>query len=379
MSLPVLLHSGLQGAPALNCNSNGSFNALLLAALVNGFNTQSVSSATASGGVVTFNYASAPGFPVGYTIEVSGASNASINGRKRVTVAAGNQVSFEVTGVPDGAVGGTIITKFASLGWTRPYNSGTTVGAYQQGGAATHKRWLRVYDATLASTGNVYVRAYEAMTAISTGTGPFPTTGEVSGNGADHSVGSMAARPWIIIGTPRAFYLCTDYNADYSALPAPVFTTGQTQYPSSLFFGEMDRIQKAGDTYAYYLSKGSQGTEIWGSRASTLAANTRPTLKFYGPYGADYLSGGSTYPDPVSGNIILSDAPRILEVFSGKTGRRGHFPGMLAIDSQPLRSVSAIAPGTIYTGFPGLTGRAMLMATGSDEFIMKLDEDWGDL
>lgn len=379
MSLPVLLHSGLQGAPTLNCNTNGSYNALLLACLVNGFNSQSVSSATALGGVVTFNFASSPGFPAGYTVDIAGATDTTINGKKRVATAAGNQVTVPVPGVPDGAVGGTIILKFASLGWDRPYNSGTTVGAYRQGGTAAHKRFLRVYDATMNSTGNIYVRAYEAMTAISSGTGPFPTTGEAAGNGADHYVATLAARPWIIVGTPRAFYVCIDYNADFSALPAPIFVSGQTQYPASLFFGEMDRIQKAGDTYAYYLSAGYQGNAIYGSRASTLAANTRPTLGIYGPYGFGHLSGGSTYPDPVSGNIILSDAPRILETFSGKVGRRGHFPGMLAIDSQPMRSVSGIAPGTIYTGFPGLTGRVMLMGTDSDEFILKLDEDWGDV
>ena len=119
MSLPVLLHSGLSGAPSLSFAANGSLNALLLATLVNGFNTQAVSSATAAGGVVTFNFATAPGFPAKYTVVIEGATNASVNGTFRVQSSASNQVLVAIPGVPDGAVGGTMTMKFAPLGWTR--------------------------------------------------------------------------------------------------------------------------------------------------------------------------------------------------------------------------------------------------------------------
>lgn len=380
MSLPVLLHSGLNGAPSLSFATNGSLNALLLATLVNGFNTQAVSSATAAGGVVTFNFATAPGFPAKYTVVIDGATNASVNGTFRVQSSASNQVLVAIPGVPDGAVGGTMTMKFAPLGWTRAFNSGTTTAAYRQGGGAAHKRFLRVYDGNSSSTSYIYLRAYENMTAISTGTGPFPTSAEKAGNGVDIHSGSSPARPWIIVGTPRAFYFLADYDNDYSAIVPPVFTSGFSNYFMGFAFGEMDRVQRAGDVYAYFLSTDYSGTpSFYGSRASTQAANSRPTLSLLS-WGASKWSGEFNNPDPVSGNLIFHDAPVVQEVFNSMYGVRGYMPGLLSHQSQLLASGLPNTPGKMYTDIPGLTGRAMLMSVGqASEFMVKMDEDWGDV
>jgi hypothetical protein len=203
MSLPVLLHSGMTGAPSMT-PANGTINALLNACLVNGFNTQSVSSATCTSGVVAFNFPSAPGFSTSDTVTIAGASNTTVNGQFRVQSAASNQVLVATPGVPDGAVGGTITLKFSPLGWTRPY-SGTNLGAYRQGGSASHKRYLRVYDGSTTADSSYYVRAYEAMTAISTGTGPFPTTAQSAGNGVAQFGAQAAVQSWCIVGTPALF------------------------------------------------------------------------------------------------------------------------------------------------------------------------------
>lgn len=380
MSLPVLLHSGLKGAPSLSFATNGSLNALLLASLVNGFNTQAVSSATAAGGVVTFNFPTDPGFPDKYTVVIEGSSNASVNGTFRVQSAASNQVLVAIPGVPDGAVGGTMTMKFAPLGWTRAFNSGTTTAAYRQGGGAAHKRFLRVYDGNVTTASNIYLRAYENMTAISTGTGPFPTSGEKAGNGVDMYCGNSPARPWIIVGTPRAFYFSSDSGTDYSAIVPPMFTTGFSNSFTGFAFGEMDRVQKAGDVYAYFLSMNSSGSpSFYGSRASTQAANSRPTLALLS-WGGTKWSGGFDNPDPVSGNLIFHDAPVIQEIFNSLYGVRGYMPGLLSHQSQLIGGSLTNAPGKMYTGIPGLTGRAMLMAVGNtSEFMVKMDEDWGDV
>lgn len=381
MSLPVILHSGLAGAPTLNTNENGSINSLLLACLVNGFNSKVVSSATSASGVVTFNFAADPGFPVGYTVEISGATNSAINRKTRVTAASGNAVSVAIPGVPDGAVGGTIAMKFPGLGWTNPFSSGTQTRVYRQGGAAAHKRFLRVYDGNVTTTTYFYLRAYENMTAINTGTGPFPTSSEKSGNGAEFYCGNSPARPWIIVGTPRAFYFLFDYANDYSSVVPPVFTTGFSNYLAGFAFGEADRVQKAGDVYAYFLSQDYYGSSLlYGSRASTQAANSRPTLTVLSWGGAGW-SGGFNNPDPVSGNLIFHDAPVIKEAFNSLWGVRGYMPGILSHQSQLIGNPLANAPGKIYTDIPGLTGRAMLMSVGRNpsEFMVKLDEDWGDV
>lgn len=380
MSLPVLLHSGLNGAPSLSFATNGSLNALLLAALVNGFNTQAVSSATAAGGVVTFNFATAPGFPAKYTVVIAGATNSSVNGTFRVQSSASNQVMVAIPGVPDGAVGGTITMKFAPLGWTRAFNSGTTTAAYRQGGGAAHKRFLRVYDGNVSSSAYIYLRAYENMTAISTGTGPFPTTGEKAGNGMGIYMGNSPARPWIIVGTPRAFYFLSDYGNDYSAIVPPVFTAGFSNSFTGFAFGEADRVQRAGDVYAYFLSTDYAGSpSFYCSRASTQAANSRPDMRPLS-WGGVKWSGGFNNPDPVSGNMIFHDAPVIQEIFNGMYGVRGYMPGLLSHQSQLLVNGLTNLPGKMYTDIAGLTGRAMLMSVGgTSEFMVKLDEDWGDV
>ena len=56
-------------------------------------------------------------------------------------------------------------------------------------------------------------------------------------------------------------------------------------------------------------------------------------------------------------------------------------PGILSHQSQLIVNGLPNPPGKMYTDIPGLTGRAMLMSVGrgSSEFMVKMDEDWGDV
>lgn len=382
MTLPVLLHSGMQGAPQIKL-VNGSVNAALYALLCNGFNTQSVASATASGGVATFNFATAPGFETLDTVMIEGASNAAVNGKWRTKSVGGNQVLVDIPGLADGALGGTILMKFAPLGWERAFVSGN-VAAYKMGGAAAHKRFIRIYDSNMTTTNNCYWRAYENMTGISSGTNPFPTTGEAAGNGAAGYItgDATSATPWIIVGTPRAFYFAFDiYSSSYVGDVPPVFKAGTYAHCTSLLFGELDKVQKVGDTYACYVSQDGDGSSLWLGRASTGANNSRPTAEIIGAGVTNAYSALNTWPDPVSGNIVLEGAPRVDQLFSGQRGVRGYMPGMLSNTARMLRDPPYATPnGTKFTGFPGVTGRLMAMVHGqmNDEYMIRLDEDWGD-
>lgn len=376
MTLPIYLHSGMQGAPQIR--TNGSVNAALFACLVNGFNTQAVSSATAAGGEVTFNFASAPGFNALDTVAIEGASNAAINGKFRTATAAGNQVTVLIPGVPDGAVGGTILMKFAPLGWTREF-SGTGVAAYKMGGSASHKRFVRVYDNTIQSANNWYHRCYENMTGISSGTNPFPTTAEMPSNGQPcYLVYDSMAAPWFIVGTPRFIYFGMDSHA--ASYPAAKFEAGCVPYIQGLLFGELDRIQKVGDTYAFAVAGSVAATGYLG-RAASGVNNSRPSMAVLGAGVAETFSGLNTYPDPVSGNLLLEDAARVDQVFNGERGVRGYFPGMLTSPGYSMR----ISPYTenwctkIFTGFSGVNGRVIGLNHGQDEYFLRLDEDWGDI
>ena len=69
----------------------------------------------------------------------------------------------------------------AAAGWTAPY-TGTNLIAFKEG-AGGNNRFLRVFDggADTSTSRVIKVRAYENMTAISTGTGLFPTSAQVNG------------------------------------------------------------------------------------------------------------------------------------------------------------------------------------------------------
>lgn len=367
MSLPIYLNSAMQGAPALAGSTNGAINSVLNACLVNGFNTQSVVSATASGGVVTFNFASGPGFSALDTVTVAGATNTTVNGQRRVQSSSGNQVLIAIPGVPDGAVGGTITLKFSPLGWTRPY-SGTNVSAYRQGGSASHKRFLRVFDNTITSANQWFARGYGAMTAVSTGTDPFPNLTDYSGNGPGFSSSNVVGNiPWWIVGTPRAFYFYYQISS---------LTPNQNDLTSFVFV-ELDRINKPGDTYAQVMGSqsgfGNGATFI--CRSYSGVANTAKQVQIYGPGASGVLSGGLTYPDPAGGNLVFVDAPWLREQSGSDYALRGYLPGMLC-------ALQNTTPLQILNSIPGVTGRvATFWDTYGSSYTygLRLDEDWGDL
>lgn len=386
MTLPVMLTSSMPGAPSLT-KVNGSINTLFLACLVNGFNSKTVVSATASSGVVAYTLPSGHGFTAKDPVAIAGATPTTANGTFRVQSIAGNVVSVAVPGIADGALTGTITMKFAPLGWTRPY-AGTNLGAYRQGGTPTHKRYLRIYDGTIATeSGRYYARAYEAMTAISTGTGPFPTTAEVAGNGVEHiaPVAATGNRPWIFVGTPRSFYFLCGHATDYSFNTPPVWRSPDPAHDAGmLFFGDYDRIQRPGDVYAQGLSANLYfpSSGIYGSRAHTQALGSRPTHAFVSPVNFGYFGAGRSFPDMISGGMNVFGPPYIEEYFGGAYGIRGFMPGVLTLFNGPIcQGNVAYTLGTIVEDIVGVTGRSVMMAghlLQGGEFLLKLDEDWGD-
>jgi len=91
----------------------------------------------------------------------------------------------------------------ASAGWAKPF-TGTNLAVYRapQG----NRFYLRLDDTDAQYP---VLRGYRAMTAVSTGTGLFPTTVQLSGGirSVKSYTASSTVRPWIVIASPRAFYL----------------------------------------------------------------------------------------------------------------------------------------------------------------------------
>lgn len=390
MSLPILLTSDMLGSPNLT-PTDGSLNALLHACLVNGFNTQAVVSATASGGVVTFNFASAPGFSALDTVVVAGATNNDVNGQRRVLSAASNQVLFDIPGVPDGAVGGSITVKFAPLGWTRAF-SGTNVAAYRQGGSATHKRFMRVYDHNVVAAGYAaYVRGYENMTGISSGSGPFPTTAQVAGNGRllysipSDSTGdspSTQHRAWVLIGTPRFFTLYIERDRVMYAGEAKTPISGMARNLTYAFsFGETANHAKAADTFACLCADYSYSSVFMPRSVAGTGGSVAVTATSFGGAGQFTLSLG--WPSPADGGIHFQGPPFVYDG-AAPYGFRGTIPGALSTIESPFSAFTTVpmTVGTILQNIPGVTGRVMMtghVGAGAGDLGWLLDEDWGDV
>lgn len=235
--------------------------------------------------------------------------------------------------IPPGSVGGALVAVLkavlvtgygakAAAGWSNPFNSGSTVACFKQGVGANN-RVYRVWDAQTSD--NVYgyrqinIRGYEAMTAISTGTGPFPTTAQCSGNGLvmaykvnttyDPGSGNVNI-PWRIWADAHTVIIATTPTGN--PVDASNFIT----------FGAFES-NKASDPYSEMVT-GFNGEYLTGYQGSyndyTTMFVTRTGAGTGGSVPACVMAvqapqvssmmGTSTYqyPDEATGSILLSKA-----------------------------------------------------------------------
>lgn len=249
--------STMPGAPALR-GQVGSLIALLDAILVDGWGIQTASSVVIADGVATATFPSDHAAAVEAVVLVAGATPAGLNGEQKVTAVAPNVIAWATEEV-DGTATGTITVKMAPAGWTKVF-TGTNLAVYKSADPQAHGQFLRVND---TGTTAARVVGYENMTAVSTGTGLFPTSAQVSGGfywGKAYTAGSTDI-PWSIVSDARAFYL----NA------AAMTSTSGSNYKGggAYFFGDLVPHSRAGDAFATLL--------------------TGPPSSHWGGYGAQYI------------------------------------------------------------------------------------------
>ena len=232
------------GAPVLS-GSAGALRAVIKACLVDGFGAGPVATLTVSGGIATATYAGAHPFKVGYVALFAGATPAGLNGNKVILSATGTSVTFAAPGVPDGAATGTITSKAAPAGWQELFAGAlTNVIALKPSVVEATGCVLRVDD---TGTINARVRAYEAMSDISTGVGMTPLESQAAGGlwWPKSATANATARAWILVADARGFYLA-------------VAPAGGDRY-TLLFAGDIASL-KSGDAYGYLLT-GNQGDQ----------------------------------------------------------------------------------------------------------------------
>lgn len=270
---------------------------------------------------------------------------------------------------------GCLVTGYGAqpaAGWTTPY-TGTSQAAYRA--PSGKRRYLYVND---ASTTDARVIGYEDMTAINTGTGLFPTTGQLSGGlYFNKGIAGVIARPWILVATGTCFYFFAD-----GGLAAGLDLTATTAAQSVMFFGDFIS-NRVGDVWNTSLIC---SRTVAGAGATSAAGQiTSPTV--FAVHPGHYIAraftqigaaigfskgtragiigatlavgaGGGDYPDPITGNMNLSYVD-IYEQTGGtaaQVSRRGRLPGIWA----PLHTLPGSSMDT-FTGTGDLAGKTFML------------------
>lgn len=239
--------STMYGAPVQNGQA-GSKIAVLDACLVTGFGLRAATRITVVAGVATVEFsvgASQPPTPDSVLL-IAGAAQTLLNGEQRVIESASGVFKFR-TAAPDSVDNGTGITfKFAALGWAKPF-SGTNQAVYRSTDPQSYGMYLYVDDRTTTAAS---LRAYENMSAIDTGTGPFPTVAQRTDGcwWAKSASANATATRWLIAGDSRFFV----ENVAPGTSSAAASTAGGTRG-----FGDLLALRRAGDAYAAVLLGGT--------------------------------------------------------------------------------------------------------------------------
>lgn len=240
------------------------------------------------------------------------------------------------TNILDACLVGTSGTAYgskASMGWTIEY-TGTNHRAYRQP-TGTSQFYLSVNDNTATY---LYLRGYEAMSDLTTGTGPFPHTTAVASYTQDKCSGVVAGIPipWRIWSNGKIFYFVHDGSSNFRRDTATGAGSTWVNQPRNrqIIFGDFVSYVTA-DPYGclIYSSAPAGTTEPFNSGSNSTTAML---------YAArDYTAGASTgkamYRDAQGHLHSWVDSPSPLfggslqfaRIMVGEStlGIRGHMPG----------------------------------------------------
>jgi hypothetical protein len=315
----VWFDSSETGAPVLN-NVAGSLLAVIKACGVTGFNVKTVTSISVAGGVATASCAG-HGYSSTYgkDVEVSGCSEAALNGRKALTYTDTNTFKFSAVGVADGTYStGAITAKRSPLGWVEQY-SGTNKSIFKRSDVTATAMMLRVDDSNIAPATATDARCLmvESATDVDTYSASFaPTIAQVVGGCfMNKGTNSATAKQWTLIGDSKRLLLITQHSG--TLLP------GANAGAVPFFFGDFTSF-KAGDQYNCLLSasstaySGSSGGQRFAFNDSTPQAGGALVARHWaqvtpsiatGFQGFGNGSSGDTtwpvYPSPIDSGLVV--------------------------------------------------------------------------
>lgn len=357
------------GAPVLS-GTAGSLIAVLDACLVNGYNLLTLDSLVVVDGVLTGTKAG-HGFVPDQVIATS-ANESDLTGEWTVTTTTTNTFSAVATGVANTTGTGTKTAKAAPLGWSKVF-SGTNKAVYRSNDPTSTGMYLRVDD---TDTNNGRVVGYEAMTDVDTGTGPFPTTSQMSGGlyWTKSLLANTTARLWKLFGTSKKFDFFPRVDS-------------ASNYVRHHSFGDFVS-EKQGDAYQCLIAGESYYTSSTGY--SGIGNYNFQTANLYAPRSYNQLGtsvqlgtgfcglgqsgayGNPAYPSLTNNGLILS--PILLREAVANVIRALSIPGTYACpqayplsDGDVVTDVAAL-PGrklmATATGIQGTEGRLFIDITG---------------
>jgi hypothetical protein len=263
----------------------------------------------------------------------------------------------------------------AAAGWSKAF-TGTNQAAYRMP-AGSNLHYLAVDDTT---TTYATLRGYEAMTAVTTGTGPFPTTTQLSTSCiTKSSVADATARSWV---------LATNGTMVHLHITATVVSDGSTANMAA--FGQIVS-NKIGDAYGTMLicNNGLQyssnvmyvalasvaGTPSAGhylARSYTQVGGSVQFAKGIDPFlcaGGTTIGGsGMAYPMPIDGGLYMSPV-RVAEA----SLFRGVMPGLWApAHTKPLSHMDTVS------GSGALNGKTFLALNmySSAQVLVETSNTW---
>lgn len=229
------MHSGQLGAPQMSgaSGSNGQMLQVLDGCLINGFNPQTVTIATKTATTVTLTFGVLHGYELSQIIEVSGATDAALNGKHRITHKTDTTITIDAVGVA--VTTGAIKTKVAPLGWESIFGSIDPLKrAYRSNDMQSSKTVLYLdmtlpaghgYNATNPAK-RAMVSLCEDMTTLGVQINSYSDTENnyatnVNGklfwyqcrnNLKSGAVNESENRNWVVIGNGKFFYFLNEWQ-----------------------------------------------------------------------------------------------------------------------------------------------------------------------
>jgi len=283
---------------------------------------------------------------------------------------------------------GCLVSGYGSLtalGWAKSF-SATNKAVYRAPAGVRH--YLDVDDSGPDATAlgrNARCRGYETMSAVATGTGPFPTTAQVTTcvGVVKSTTADATSRPWILIGDDRTFYFfCTVAGTTPPNLATNVWNSG-------FHFGEIYSFL-AGDLYRTMLgfasitSTQAASTGIAGLlgpqfMSTTTAVNANMPRSYTGTGGSVWVAsvynffmtnaagttegskGVMAYPNPVDSGLY-ANAINVAERGNGASAAAStNFRGRLRGIYQQAHLTSAFADQDTFTGTGDFAGKTFIL------------------